>query len=517
MALRGEEKMLMEVKELHRSEKSVVTLAIDADTGVRYVRKELRGSHPIYQQLQTLPHPYLPQILQVDQHQDGITLLEEYIDGANLAEIKLPEKQAVALMEELCEVLVFLHSHGILHRDIKPSNLLLATDGHIRLIDFDAAREEKPNGDSDTQLLGTKGYAPPEQYGFAQTDARTDIYAVGVTMKQLLGKWAEKRPYRHILRKCTEFAPKRRYQTAGALLRALKTRAIQLWLPCLVAVAVLLIVGAFAWWYHSNQAEITEARYPDETLLFYAVTEDHLIANAGELRTTGQELTMHVDLDGDRKKELVRLYAADSGTIQCEVISGNQNADGSLCGKELLSFAAAEVPLADFLTSVTQDTLFENEVISDEVLPVTLSETLPDGRTASILTANPLSDITELSDELYVQLTCVDLNPEENDGKEIVVSVGDLSAESVSAVYSYTGGENAAAYRGRIWGGGNTKLTSDGYLESELLRNPYHDFNTYGYNSSTGITPYDEVDYEKYLFAVEGNLSLEEWNTALSS
>ena len=509
--------MLMEVKELHRSEKSVVTLVTDPDTGIRYVRKELRGSHSIYQQLQALPHPYLPKILWVEQHQDSITLLEEYIAGANLAEIKLPEKQVVSLMEELCEALVFLHNRGILHRDIKPSNLLLAADGHIRLIDFDAAREEKPSSDSDTRLLGTKGYAPPEQYGFAQTDARADIYAVGVTMKQLLGKRAEKRPYRHILHKCTEFAPKRRYQTAEALLRALKTRAIQLWLPCLVAAAVLLIVGAFAWWYHSNQAEITETRYPDEALLFYAVTEDHLIANAGELRATGQELTMHVDLDGDWEKELVRLYAADSGTIQCEVISGNQNADGSLCGKEFLSFAAAEVPLADYLASVTQDTLFENEVISDEVLPVTISEALPDGRTASILTANPLSGISELPDELYVQLTCVDLNPEENDGKEIVLSVGDLSAESVSAIYSYTSSENVAAYRGRIWGGGNTKLTSDGYLESELLRNPYHGFNTYGYNSSTGITPYDEVDYEKYLFAVEGNLSLEEWNTALSS
>lgn len=508
--------MLMEVKELHRSEKSVVTLVTDPDTGIRYVRKELRGSHSIYQQLQALPHPYLPKILWVEQHQDSITLLEEYIAGANLAEIKLPEKQVVSLMEELCEALVFLHNRGILHRDIKPSNLLLSADGHIRLIDFDAAREEKPSSDSDTHLLGTKGYAPPEQYGFAQTDARADIYAVGVTMKQLLGKRAEKRPYRHILHKCTEFAPKRRYQTAGALLRALKTRAIQLWLPCLVAAAVLLIVGAFAWWYHSNQSEITEARYPDEALLFYAVTEDHLIANAGELRTTGQELTIHVDLDGGRKKELVRLYAADSGTIQCEVISGNQNADGSLCGKEFLSFAAAEVPLADYLASITQDTLFENEVISDEVLPVTISEALPDGRTASILTANALSGISELPDELYVQLTCVNLNPEENDGKEIVLSVGDLSAESVSAVYSYTNSENIAAYRGRIWGGGNTKLTSDGYLESELLRNPYHGFNTYGYNSGTGVTPYDEVDYEKYLFAVEGNLSLEEWNAALN-
>lgn len=165
--------MLMEVKELHRSEKSVVTLVTDPDTGIRYVRKELRGSHSIYQQLQALPHPYLPKILWVEQHQDSITLLEEYIAGANLAEIKLPEKQVVSLMEELCEALVFLHNRGILHRDIKPSNLLLS---------------------SDTHLLGTKGYAPPEQYGFAQTDARADIYAVGVTMKQLLGKRAEKRP-----------------------------------------------------------------------------------------------------------------------------------------------------------------------------------------------------------------------------------------------------------------------------------------------------------------------------------
>lgn len=157
--------MLMDIKELHRSEKSVVTLVIDPDTGTRYVRKQLQGSHPVYAQLQAISHPYLPNIIQLEQQADGVTLLEEYIDGASLAEITLPEKQVIALMEELCEVLVFLHGHGILHRDIKPSNLLLAPDGHIRLIDFDAAREEKPSADSDTRLLGTKGYAPPEQYG----------------------------------------------------------------------------------------------------------------------------------------------------------------------------------------------------------------------------------------------------------------------------------------------------------------------------------------------------------------
>ena len=91
--------MLMEVKELHRSEKSIVTLVIDPDTGIRYVRKELKSSHPVYQQLQSLQHPYLPKIVQLEQNQDGSVLLEEYIDGANLAAITLPEKQTVTLME----------------------------------------------------------------------------------------------------------------------------------------------------------------------------------------------------------------------------------------------------------------------------------------------------------------------------------------------------------------------------------------------------------------------------------
>ena len=69
MVLRGEEMMLMEVKKLSRSEKSVVTLVVDRDTGSRYVRKELRGAHPVYQQMQGLPHPFLPKIIQVEPKQ----------------------------------------------------------------------------------------------------------------------------------------------------------------------------------------------------------------------------------------------------------------------------------------------------------------------------------------------------------------------------------------------------------------------------------------------------------------
>ena len=476
--------MLMDVKELSRSEKSVVTLVIDPDTGSRYVRKVLRGPHPVYQQLQGLPHPFLPKIIQVEPKQDGVTLLEEYIDGASLAEIKLPEKQVVALMEELCEVLVFLHGHGIIHRDIKPSNLLLAPDGHIRLIDFDAAREEKPSGDSDTRLLGTKGYAPPEQYGFAQTDARADIYAVGVTMKQLLGKQGEKRPYRHILRKCTEFAPKRRYRTAGALLRAIKTRTLQLWLPWLLAGVVILGAGGSVWWYHSHQAEITESRYPEEPLLFYAASGDYLIAKIDNLRHNGQTLSMDLDLDGDGQKESIRLY----GMPETDGIYGD-------------------------LTVGTEDGNWMDLV----------GWMIGDTEAWERLSCEPYM-VENLPDDYYVQITCLDLNPSDKDGMEIVVSIGDLKTETVCGVYHYTGavyddvdGPNPADYMGRMWGGQNFKVDADFNLDSELLKNPYQAKNGYQYTPD-GVQPdwEGEADYEKYRAAAQGDLSLKEWNDALN-
>lgn len=135
---------------------------------------------------------------------------KEFIEGQTAGSAKLSEKQCRGILRELCDVLAFLHGKGIIHRDIKPSNILLAEDGHIRLIDFDAARMPRKDSEQDTMLLGTRGYAPPEQYGFAQTDERADIYALGVTMKQLLGERADKPGYRRILSRCTNLDPDKR-------------------------------------------------------------------------------------------------------------------------------------------------------------------------------------------------------------------------------------------------------------------------------------------------------------------
>lgn len=238
--------MLQTVELLRQSDKSTVALVIDTETGKKVVRKELSGRHLIYSKLQTIYHPYLPNILSVWLENGKTIVTEEYIEGASLGRISLSERGLTRAFLELCQVLEFLHGHGILHRDIKPDNILLAPDGHIRLIDFDAAREPKANEAQDTRLLGTRGYAPPEQFGFAQTDARADLYALGATFRQLLGPVARKGRWRHILRRCTALDPKDRYASAGQIRRAVYRGRVFRWAvrpACAVLLALLLLVS----------------------------------------------------------------------------------------------------------------------------------------------------------------------------------------------------------------------------------------------------------------------------------
>lgn len=196
----------------------------ETEGGQVFVQKILKGRLPVYQRLLECPHPYLPALHEVDISDESTTVIEEYIDGSPLGSERLSEKQLIGAVKELCSVLEFLHGKGIIHRDIKPSNLILAKDGHIRLIDFDAARMPKEDLEQDTRLLGTRGYAPPEQYGFAQTDERADIYSLGVTFGQLLGDKAQKPRYKRIIRTCTNLNPDKRYQSARQVKRALSFR-----------------------------------------------------------------------------------------------------------------------------------------------------------------------------------------------------------------------------------------------------------------------------------------------------
>lgn len=162
--------------------------------------------------------------------QDGQTaVLEEYVQGDTLAELlmgaRLTEREARQVTMQLCQALHVLHSMGAVHRDVKPENVILRGSDAV-LIDFDAARIYKVASESDTQVLGTTGFAAPEQYGIFQSDERADIFSLGVLLNIML---TGKHPSREmaagkmgrIVRKCTMTAPEQRYQSARALMEVL--------------------------------------------------------------------------------------------------------------------------------------------------------------------------------------------------------------------------------------------------------------------------------------------------------
>jgi serine/threonine protein kinase len=144
--------------------------------------------------LKTLDHKNLPKFYEQFQEEDRYYLVMEYIEGETLEDRleregkAMPERDVMDWAEQLCSVLNYLHERRppVIFRDLKPGNIMVTKQGQVKLIDFGIARIFRQDKTHDTQVLGTPGYAPPEQYGKGQTDPRSDVYALGVTLHQLL-------------------------------------------------------------------------------------------------------------------------------------------------------------------------------------------------------------------------------------------------------------------------------------------------------------------------------------------
>lgn len=179
------------LKLLKRSDKGEVWLASSKQSGELVIIKRVALTGLPYDVLKNFSFKLPAKILFCAEDKADTVIVEEFIQGESLLERLeqknfLSELQAREILLQMCDGLKELHEQKIIHRDIKPSNMILQGE-RIRLIDFDAARIFKEGQETDTKLLGTKGYAPPEQFGSGQTDNRSDIYSLGVTMKNLLG------------------------------------------------------------------------------------------------------------------------------------------------------------------------------------------------------------------------------------------------------------------------------------------------------------------------------------------
>lgn len=214
---------------LKRSPRGTVSVVRHKKSGTRYVFRRYSGSGEVYRRLLPVLCPHLPQIMEAAEQDGQTAVLEEYVQGDTLAELlmgaRLTEREARQVTMQLCQALHVLHSMGAVHRDVKPENVILRGSDAV-LIDFDAARIYKDESESDTQVLGTTGFAAPEQYGIFQSDERADIFSLGVLLNIML---TGKHPSREmavgkmgrIVRKCTMTAPEQRYQSARALMEVL--------------------------------------------------------------------------------------------------------------------------------------------------------------------------------------------------------------------------------------------------------------------------------------------------------
>lgn len=212
-----------------------IYLVQDNRTGRFYVKKLLTTYNAdIYRYLWEHPIANTPKTILVEEDGKVLTVIEEFIPGDTLEEIleqkrSLPEDQVISITTQLCKILADFHrcNPAIVNRDIKPSNIKITPDGVVKLLDMNAAKWSSAQSDQDTVLLGTQGYAAPEQYGFGPSSVLTDIYSVGVLMNVMLCGFF---PNRHIaggrlgavIRKCVELSPSGRYQSVTELQTALE-------------------------------------------------------------------------------------------------------------------------------------------------------------------------------------------------------------------------------------------------------------------------------------------------------
>lgn len=219
---------------------AAITNALDKQDAVQAFRQEA-------EMLARLSHPNLPAVTDFFSQDGKQYLVMEMVQGKTLAEVMATrqapcnEGQTLQWAEQLCHVLQYLHAQDppIIFRDLKPGNIMLEDTGLIKLIDFGIARHFKPGRAKDTLVMGTPGYAAPEQYGHGQTDARSDVYSLGVTLHHLLTRYdpgltpfnlppvrvlnpAVSPRVEAVIQRATRTNPHERYQSIAEMRRALQ-------------------------------------------------------------------------------------------------------------------------------------------------------------------------------------------------------------------------------------------------------------------------------------------------------
>lgn len=233
-----------------------VYLIKDVITGKYYVKKHLSSYNlNVLKLLQNNPIQGVPHIIEIIENEDDLIVIEEFIPGKTIAELidvnkSFSDKDIIKYLYSLCSILNRLHSFNppIIHRDIKPSNVILSDTDDIYLIDMDAAKLTTPGQLRDTQLIGTQGFAAPEQYGFGASTIQTDIYGLGqLTHAMITGDLYIPVPKNNklykIVEKCLNLNPKDRYLSASQLKYALTATKYKTHIGTCILLLSFILIG----------------------------------------------------------------------------------------------------------------------------------------------------------------------------------------------------------------------------------------------------------------------------------
>lgn len=217
------------------------------------IMKELSTENKSYYKLLSLKCKNLQEVYAIFKENNKTYFICEYVVGEKLDFLMenetLTDKVIYHLILQLCDAVAFLHHQTppIIHRDIKLSNIIVDNDYHLKLIDYDTIRELKTDTEHDTAFIGTRGYAPPEQYGFSQTNEKADIYAIGILIHRLMGGYQDishyKGKYKRSIQKAASFSPEKRFQTVAQLKRSIQLERykILIVMPILIVIIIVTI------------------------------------------------------------------------------------------------------------------------------------------------------------------------------------------------------------------------------------------------------------------------------------